>query len=378
MLAIIAGAGIGGLTAAIALRRVGIEAVVYEAADELRPVGKGIWVPTNAMQALERIGLSEPVLQAGWPLERIEVRELSGEVMTAVDLKRVASQFGHTTVSIHRAKLVRVLAEALPADALHLAKRVVGFEQDAAGVTARFADGGLARGDVLIGADGIRSAVREQLFPSVPLRYSGQTCYRGIADLELPAATARSCWEIWGGDARFGFSAIGPKSVYWFAPLTFPADSDFPPALGDWLAERYAAFPSPVPEIVRHTPSEEIIRTDLYDFAPRQPWRLGRVVLLGDAAHAMTPNLGQGGAQAIEDACVLAESLRGGAKIDEAFARYEHSRFPRVRWIANTAWRFGKLAHLRPGFARFLRNWALRLTPDAISRRQLDRVYRLP
>lgn len=378
MLAIVVGAGIGGLTAAVALRRAGIDAVVYEAAEELRPVGKGIWVPTNAMQAFERLGLSEAVLRAGWPLERIEVRELSGEVMTAVDLKQVAARFGHTTVSIHRAELVRALADALPAGALQLAKRAIGFEQDADGATVRFADGSEVRGDMLIGADGIRSAVREQLFPGVPLRYSGQTCYRGIADLKLPAEAARSCWEIWGGDARFGFSAIGPKSVYWFAPMTSQPGSDLPPELGDWLAKRYAAFPSPVPEIVRHTPSEEIIRTDLYDFASRQPWRQGRVVLLGDAAHAMTPNLGQGGAQAIEDAYVLAETLRGNADVDDALARYERARFPRVRWIANTAWRFGKLAHLRPGFALSLRNWALRLTPAAINRRQLDRIYRLP
>lgn len=378
MLAIVVGAGIGGLTAAVALRRAGIEAVVYEAADALRPVGKGIWVPTNAMQALERLGLSAAVLQAGWPLERIELRELSGKVLTAVDLNEVAARFGHTTVSIHRAELVRVLAEALPADALQLGRRAVGIEQDASGATVRFADGGLARGDLLIGADGIRSTVREHLFPGVPLRYSGQTCFRGVADLELPAGIARTCWEIWGGEARIGFSAIGPRSVYWFAPLVSPADSPMPAPLGAWLAERYAAFPAPVAEIVRNTPEAEIIRTELYDFAPRQPWRRGRVVLLGDAAHAMTPNLGQGGAQAIEDACVLAETLRGGAALEEALAQYERARFPRVRWIADTAWRFGKLAHLGPGFARTLRDWTLRLTPARLNRRQLDRVYRLP
>src|SRR5439155_19418802 len=138
--------------------------------------------------------------------------------------------------SSHRAELVRVLADALPPDALHLGRRCAAVEPDGDGVIVRFADGTQVRGDALIAADGIRSVVREQFFPGVTLRYSGATCYRGIADLDLPPDLAHVCWEVWGGEARLGFSAVGPGQVYWFAPVTAPADSSLPAgaALAEW------------------------------------------------------------------------------------------------------------------------------------------------
>jgi 2-polyprenyl-6-methoxyphenol hydroxylase-like FAD-dependent oxidoreductase len=377
--ALIIGGGIGGLTAALALRRRGFDAQVYEAAPALRPVGKGIWVPTNAMQVLDRLGVAAAVRRAGWPLDRIQLRTADGRLLTDVDLRPVAAKYGHTTVSVHRAELVRVLADALPPDALHLGKRGAGAEADGGGVTVRFADGTQARGDVLVAADGIHSAVRDQFFPKVALRYSGVTCYRGVADLDLPADLARTCWEVWGGAARIGFSAVGPGQVYWFAPVTAPAGSPLPAGadLAAELAGRYAAFPDPVPAIVRRTPPAEVIRTDLYDFAPIRRWWRGRVVLLGDAAHAMTPNLGQGGAQAIEDAYVLADRLAAGPTPERAFAEYERLRRPKARWVVNTAWRIGRLAHVRGRWLQGLRNAAMRWTPDWVNARQIDHLYAL-
>jgi 2-polyprenyl-6-methoxyphenol hydroxylase-like FAD-dependent oxidoreductase len=374
---LVIGGGIGGLAAALALHRRGLDAQVYEAAAELRPVGKGIWVPTNAMQVLDRLGLSGAITGAGWPLERIQVRTGAGGVLLDVDLHKVRAKYGHTTVSIHRAALVQVLADALPPGTLRLGKRCSGFEQAGGAVTVRFEDGTQARGDLLVAADGIRSVVREQLFPGVPLRYSGQTCYRGIADLELPADLARVCWEVWGGTVRIGFSAVGPRQVYWFAPVTAPPGGESGGALAERLAERYADFPAPIPEILRETPAEDIIRTDLYDFAPIGRWWQGRVVLLGDAAHAMTPNLGQGGAQAIEDAYVLAEQLARCATAEQAFQEYERLRQPKVRWIVNTAWRFGQLAHLRNRWLQRLRNLVLKGTPGWLNEKQFDRLYAL-
>jgi 2-polyprenyl-6-methoxyphenol hydroxylase-like FAD-dependent oxidoreductase len=372
--ALIIGGGIGGLTAAVALRRKGWDAHVYEAAPALRPVGKGIWVPTNAMQVLDRLGLAAAVAAAGWALERIQVGTTAGTILMDFDLSRAVAKYGHSTVSIHRAMLVDVLAGALPPDALHLGRQCVGLEQNADGVTARFASGEQARGDVLIGADGIHSAVREKLFPGVKLRYSGQTCYRGIADMELPAGLARTCREVWGGKARFGFSAVGLRQVYWFAPVTAPAGSA--DAVGS-LSDLYAHFPEPIPEIVRRTPAAEIIRTDLFDFPTLDRWWQGRVALLGDAAHAMTPNLGQGGAQAIEDAYVLAEQLAAQKDVAAAFQEYERLRLPKVRWVAQTAWRIGRLAHVANPWLRRLRDLALRATPAGMNERQFDRLYAL-
>lgn len=376
---LIIGGGIGGLTAAIALRQKGFDAHVYEAAPELQPVGKGIWVPTNAMLVLDRLGLSDAVNQAGWALERIKISEGDGPALLDVDLRRIQQKFGHTTISIHRATLVRILAAALPAEVLHLGHRFTGFTQEENGIVAAFAGQAAVRGDLLIGADGIRSSVREQLQPGVPLRYSGQTCFRGIGRLELPPGLERTCWEVWGGTARFGFSVIGSDQVYWFAPCTAPVDA--PQQTGEALLrelrERYRAFPEPIPAIVRHTPAEEIMRTDLYDFAPLPWWQQGWVVLLGDAAHAMTPNLRQGGAQAIEDAWFLADRLASCPTIGEALEEYEQYRMPKVRWIARTAWQLGQLAHLENPWLRRLRNLVMRMTPTWVNERQQERVIRL-
>lgn len=375
--ALIIGGGIGGVTTALALARKGIDAQVYESAPELKPLGKGIWVPANALQVLQRLGLSDAVARAGWQLERIQLRTTKA-LLQDFDLNRLQERFGHTNISIHRAELLRVLVEALPPGTLHLNSRFVGFTQDAQGVTARFHDGSEARGDILVGADGIRSLVREQLFPGVPLRYSGQTCYRGIAELELPAEIARTCWEVWGGDYRFGFSAIGQRQAYWFAPVTAPANSPMPEgSLSAWLTKQYAHFPAPIPDILRHTPDSEIIRTDLYDFAPIDSWCQGRVVLIGDAAHAMTPNLGQGGAQAVEDAYALAEKLAACPRPEQAFQEFQTLRMPKVRWIVKTAWRFGKMAHARNRLLQAVRNTVMKWTPQRLNDRLMARVCTL-
>jgi 2-polyprenyl-6-methoxyphenol hydroxylase-like FAD-dependent oxidoreductase len=355
-----------------------VKAHVYEAAPELKPLGKGIWVPTNAMQALERLGLAGNVAAAGCPLERIEVCTTAGSTLMDVDLRKYQAKYGHLTISIHRADLVRELVKGLPPDALHLGKRLVRFTADDAAVTALFDDGEV-RGDFLIGADGIHSIVREQLFGKATLRYSGQTCYRGVAGLVLPPKLVRTCREVWGGQARMGYSAIGKGEAYWFAPVSAPANSPLlnGPALAAELTTRYAAFPAPIPDIIRNTPPEEIIRTDLYDIAPLEKWWQGRVALLGDAAHAMTPNLGQGGAQAIEDAYFLAESLAAQSRPEQAFEEYQRVRKPKADWVARTAAYLGWTAHFQWWLARWFRDLLLWLTPSWVNDGQIDRLLRL-
>ena len=270
----------------------------------------------------------------------------------------------------------RVLLEHVRPDTFHLGKRCTGLTQAQDGVTVQFQDGTQVEGDVLVGADGIHSVIRRALFPDVALRYSGQTCYRGIATMELPPSLARTCWEVWGGESRFGFSALGSRQVYWFAPMTAPAGSaEREETLSEQLAERYAGFPAPIPDIIERTPVAETIRTDLYDFLPCTRWWQGRVILLGDAAHAMTPNLGQGGAQAIEDAFLLAHKLSSYGIISEAFREYERLRMPKVRRMVHTAWRYGQIAHIRSRGLQRLRNLAMQSVPDWLNQKRVEWLY---
>src|SRR5215813_5734359 len=248
---LVVGGGIGGLTTAIALQLKSFDVHVYESAAEVQPVGKGIWLPTNAMLVLERLGLSDAVVGSGVPLERIEIHDKKDRVLLCLNLHQVKVKYGHTTVSIHRAALHRVLLQHLQPGTFHLGKRCTGFTQANNAVTVQFQDGTQVEGDVLVGADGIHSVIRQALFPDVVLRYAGQTCYRGIATMELPASLARTCWEVWGGESRFGFSALGLRQVYWFAPVTAPAGSaEREGTLSEQLVERYVGFPAPIPDII--------------------------------------------------------------------------------------------------------------------------------
>ena len=368
---LIIGGGIGGLSAAIGFCQKGFDVSVFESAPEINPVGKGIWVPTNAMLALDRLGLAADVLAAGWPLESIQLRTASGSLLSNLDLQSVKARFGFTTVSILRASLVQTLAAALPAGVLRLGKRFSRFTQDAGRVRALFEDGTEEAGDLLVGADGIHSKVRGQLFAPVQMRYSGQTCYRGVANFVLPPEFAGLGCETWGGDCRFGFSHVAPGKVYWFAPRVSPAGGK-----AFRIEESYGNFPSPIPRLIAATNPEEITRTDISDFSPIPTWHSGHVVLLGDAAHAMTPNLGQGGAQAIEDAVVLTKCV-AATSLERAFLRYEEVRRPKAVRIVKLAWTLGQMAHWRNPVAQTVRNLAMHCTPDWISAKQAESLYAL-
>ena len=373
----IIGGGIGGLTTAVSLRHFGFEPHVYESASEIRPVGKGIWLPTNAMLVMERLGLADTLADQGVPLDAIQLEDKSGTVLQTIDLQQVRQRFGRTTTSIMRADLQASLAAALPPDSIHLNKRCVSVTQDADRVTVQFDDETAVSADLVIGADGIRSNVREAVQPNVPLRYAGQTCYLGIAAMNMPHTHRQTVREIWGGDLRFGYSAVGPNKIYWFAPQTAPASGQPAPKMQTLLAQQYADFPDPVAEIIRHTAEADIMRVDLNDFAPLPTWHSGRVLLLGDADHAMTPNLGQGGAQAIEDGLALAQFLSQSASMPAALEQFVALRQPKTSRIVKTAWRFGQIAHLRQPLLRQLRNLAFRLTPHRIKQQQVEAIYQL-
>jgi 2-polyprenyl-6-methoxyphenol hydroxylase-like FAD-dependent oxidoreductase len=376
---LIVGGGIGGLTAAVALQRRGIPAEVFEAVPALEPVGAGIWMPPNAMQVFERLGMDEAVAARGLGLDRVVVRDAAQGPLHVLDLEPVRHAYGHTITSMHRARLQQALAEHVEADTLHLGKRCTGVaELSDDRLVVQFDDGSEEVGDVVVGADGIHSTVRKTLFPDVALRYAGQTCYRGIADVRLTGRDARTCEEVWGGAVRFGYSALGRRDVYWFAPMTAPAGRPAPPSPAAALRRQYADFPDPIPEILHHTPDADIIRTDLYDIAPLKTWSRGGVVLLGDAAHAMTPNLGQGGAQSVEDAFVLATVLAAQRNnVRQAIERYERLRIPKVRRLVRTARWYGQVAHVEHRWLRRARNGILRSIPERVHRKQVEDLYAL-
>ena len=375
MRAIIIGGGIGGLSTAVALGRAGIEPAIYERTGELREVGAGLTLWVNAMRALSGLGLADAVSEVGMRAAGGGIRNWRGRMLSPISGEELERRYGAPNLGIHRADLQAVLLGALPPGAVHLGVRYESFEQDGAGVTARFAGGRRERADILVGADGIRSAVRAQLLGEGEPRYAGYTAWRGVARFEHPSIPPGTGFESWGPGRRFGLVHIGGGRVYWFATENAPEGGRDPEGeRKSGMLRRFRGWQEPVEAVIRATEETGILRNDILDREPVSRWGEGRVTLLGDAAHPMTPNLGQGACQAIEDASVLAGCLREESDPVAALREYERRRISRTGPIVNSSRRLGRVAQWENPLARALRDTLLRLTPARIQQRQLDQL----
>lgn len=380
MKAIIVGAGIGGLSTAIALEQKGITCEIYEAAPELKPVGAGIVMASNAMQVFQRLGIDSKTKQAGNEIKMAYGVDENFKVISQLNVKgRVAPRYGIGSFAFHRGALQAALLSELKAAQVHTHKRLYNIEHRPKAVVAVFEDGTKAEGDILIGADGIKSAVRKTIFGDLPLRYSGQTCWRGMANFTLPAGNQDNTYEMWGPQKglRFGIVTTAPNQVYFFATFFTEAGNRDIGREKDTLLNIYAPFGGLVRQIIEATPEESLIRSDIHDLQPIPQWWKDRVVLLGDAAHATTPNLGQGGCQAVEDAYVLAQTLAQEPDYQKAFANYQKIRFEKANYVVNLSWRFGGMTNLESPVSRWLRNNLMRLLPESLALKQLDKIMTL-
>ena len=366
--AIIVGGGIGGLTAGIALRQAGIHAVVYERAPQLKEIGAGIALASNAMKVFFKLGLADQITACGVPLASGAIKTWNGKGI----IRAVEEVHQFINVCVHRADLQRVLVQGLGEDNLVLGHKCVGFQQSENGVVTRFANDEEVQGDLLIGADGLHSAVRAGIHGEEKPRYSGYTAWRAVTHFEAKAATS----ESWGHGKRFGIVPIGGGRVYWFATKNAPeGQPESPEDRKQELLDLFNRWHPPIADLIKATEPDVILRHDLYDRKPlKRHWGEDRVTLLGDAAHATTPNLGQGACQAIEDAYVLARYLRGAEEIADAVRRYEAKRIPRTTYITNLSWRIGRMAQWENSLACWLRNAMLKAIPFSIQIRQLEKV----
>ncbi len=374
---IVVGGGIAGLAAGVALARAGIEVRVFERAHELGDTGGGITLWNNALGVLRNWGLEAHVCDAGCVLERGELRSAAGRTLVTTPLAEIARRTGSPAVALHRAQLATVLVSALPPGALALGREFVRFEVSDRGVRVFFADGSAERADVLIGADGLRSRVRAQLCGDAAPRYAGYTCWRGLATLPFASFPAHTAWEVWGRGARFGIVRLDGERVYWFLTANAPAggrDDDAPAR----VRERVRGWCAPIAEVLACTEPASVRRDDLCDRPPLAVWTRGTVTLAGDAAHPMTPNLGQGACQGIEDAAVLAECLSAQGDAHAALARYEARRRPRTSRITVRSRRLGWIGQRERACECAVRDQLMALTPAAWMRRAYEANVSLP
>jgi 2-polyprenyl-6-methoxyphenol hydroxylase-like FAD-dependent oxidoreductase len=340
---IVIGSGIAGLTTAIALRKVGIEVAVYERAPELREVGAGISLWANALRALDHIGAGESVRAVSLKMTRSEIRGKSGRsVLVALDAAAMEGRAGMPELvrMIHRAELVGALAAHLPAGVAHYGHECVSVEADGTAARVRFANGRTDSADAVIGADGIRSVVRTAILGASEPRYAGYTGWRGVCP--RPASVeAGYIGEWWGRGLRFGIATLPNDRIYWFVGQNAPQNGRNADERGHLLAA-FAGWPAPIRELIGST--ADVLRNDIIDRPPVREWSKGRLCVIGDAAHPMTPNLGQGGCTAIEDGVILARHLSRATDVPAALTAFARERYKRTAGIVKESWQLGAVA----------------------------------
>ncbi len=377
----IIGGGIGGLTTAIALKQSGIDFEIFEAAPELKPVGAGIVMASNAMQVFQRLGIEKKIMDAGLEIVEACVVDQSFKMISDLAVKeKIAPRYGIGSYALQRGRFQQALLTEIDSNKIHLNKRISSLIQHAGNVELKFNDGSTAEADLVIGADGIKSVVRKNLFGEMPLRYSGQTCWRGIARYTLPPDKSMHSYEMWGKQKglRFGFVPTSANEVYYFTTLYSPPHQmDEPGQVKNKLLNLYSSFGSLPQQLIEATPEASIIRSDINDFVPIKNWWKGRVALIGDAAHATTPNLGQGGCQAVEDAFVIARCLKENPAPEIAFKKYQTIRYQKALHVVTLSWNLGKMTNLANPILQSMRNGLMRSIPESMSVKQLDKVLRL-
>ncbi|MDT7688404.1 MAG: hypothetical protein QOE46_1163 [Acidobacteriota bacterium] len=373
MRVLIVGGGIGGLSAALALGREGFEPVVFEQASALLDVGAAIAVWPNAMRVLERLGLGSIVLARAGRIERARWLARDGRLYKDFSF----SATGSPGVALHRADLQSALLHALPPESIHLGKTFKGFDVEGEVVRASFNDGEEVECDVLIGADGLHSHVRAQLLGDGEPVYRGYNVWRGIAPLEHAALEPHTAFEVYGEGRRFGIGPVGLGRTGWWATANEPlGEPEAASEHGRKLSRLFEGWCAPVTRLIEATPTVTILRNSAYDRPSAARWGRGAVTLLGDSVHPMTPNLGQGGCMAIEDAAVLARCLaKYEGDASAALRAYESRRRTRAARVASYSRLYGAVGQWHGRAATSLRGRLLSSVPESLGTRLLALIF---
>jgi 2-heptyl-3-hydroxy-4(1H)-quinolone synthase len=375
---VVVGGGIAGLVLARALSTRGVPVDVVERAQQLSTVGAGITLGANAMRIFERLGLAAELERRGRRLRGGVISDARGRVLSSANLDDIEARYGRS-LAIERVHLHAVLHAAVSrADgapvALRFGTTVARLDESSSGIVCTLSDGTRLAARAVVGADGIRSRVRDLVWGPNEPAYAGYTCWRWTG--RVPDGVPELV-EMWGAGARVGLVPLPEDDVYAFFVANAPRYTPLDPAQrrASFVRHRFRAFGGAVPRVLAALgdDSTELAHHDIEEVV-QKPWVKGRVALAGDAAHAMTPNLGQGAAMAIEDVSVLAHLLAGEHDTTAALAAYEARRRPRVDDIQRRSRTFGAIAQWQAPLAVWARNTALRHTPERATRRTIERI----
>ncbi|MGV9677578.1 FAD-dependent monooxygenase [Nocardia sp. NPDC003482] len=366
MRVLIIGAGIGGLTTAAALRRHGIDAEIHEAAPEFRDTGTGLGILSNATKVLRALDID--LTTTGRVTRKFTIHRSDGKQLRALPFEDMSRELGSPAVTLARNDVMTALRAAIGDTPLHLGSRLISYRQDD-GVTAEFADGRTARGDVLIGADGIRSVVRAQQTGPEPVREYGYVCWLAVVPFTHPNVEAGAARHYWGRGQRFGLMDIGGGRAYWWGTKNVPPDIARDYTGGkEGIVTAFDGWADEVVAVIAETPPDAIVSVPAQDRNFLDQWGTGRVTLVGDAAHAMLTSLSQGAGSSIEDGYVLAHHLATTPDPTTALRTYENTRRPRARLLVTASRQLSRIEQIHNPLAAATRTAILRYTPMQILR----------
>jgi 2-polyprenyl-6-methoxyphenol hydroxylase-like FAD-dependent oxidoreductase len=358
----VVGGGIGGLALAVALRRAGIDSFVIERSTAPQPVGGGFVMWSNGMAALAELGLADEVAATGSEIEVFELLSEGGGLLARIPVSEISRSRGRPTVCVRRAAVWEALNRALGDVGVRYGVECIGFAARGSDkASARLAEGESEDVDVLVGADGRESVIRRQLLDDGAPHAAGVVSWSAVIPFEHPLVPRGLMRTHIGRGRQFIFHPCGSGQYYWSAELR-QGDDGIPSGAAIDLASFYEGFPEPVASLIGATPANVIVRAEIRYRKPARRWGDGHVTLLGDAAHLMTPNTGQGANQALEDAVVLADQLqRGNDDPVEALRAYEAIRQARTAKVMNAALANTRMLRVANPVAVACRNAFMRL-----------------
>jgi 2-polyprenyl-6-methoxyphenol hydroxylase-like FAD-dependent oxidoreductase len=376
MRGMIIGSGVGGLTTAMAMQQRGMAIKVYTEKETVTSGNAGIVLAVNAMRLLDKMQLADEIYLRGNELKGMHI---TNEALTPISgnvISHFSEKYHYTNVAVHPAVLYQILLQHIKDEVLETRKQCVRITERSRETIAEFADGMSAYGDYIIAADGIHSIVRKQLFPEATVRDVKQICWGGIIAFDLPLKYRHYAIEAWGRGKRFGFVPLDKDNVYWYALINKHGNGfEFRADLKKELDHQFREFAPLVRQLMLDTPKTDILRDDLLDMKPLKRWYAGRICLLGDAAHAVTPNIGQGVSQAIEDAWMMASLMDQYKNPVYVFPLFQRSRKVKTDYVAKLSYRIGQMAHYENRLLVGMRNQMMKSMPKVFTKKQFDKIF---
>lgn len=348
---VIIGAGMGGLTTGIALKKFGHQVRIFEQTEKILPVGAAISLWSNGVKCLNYLGLTEKIAKLGGQMDDLAyVDGLTGDVMTQFSLRPLIEEVGQRPYPVARADLQNMLMDEFGRDQIYLGKKMVSLEDKADYVEVHFADGSSTQADLLIGADGTHSMTRAYVLgQQVQRRYAGYVNWNGLVEISEDLAPAQQWTTYVGEGKRASLMPVADGRFYFFLDVPLPAGLENNRDEYKKLLKLYFAdWCQPVQQLIERLDPQKTNRVEIHDIEPFSQFYKGRVVILGDAAHSTTPDIGQGGCQAMEDAFYLARSLQiNTLGLEDALRRYQNKRNERANELVLRARKRCDVTHMK-------------------------------